>query len=103
MEDGGWEDGGWEAGAEVLKSCRNGDAKAWESLGVRAVGGMGALCQSPGLFTGGSHRGGFSTAPNTLRFVERRLGVLDFLFRGPRFCLLSLLLYLPGGLCPQST
>ena len=44
--------GGWEAGAEVLKSCRNGDAKAWESLGVRAVGGMGALCQSPGLFTG---------------------------------------------------
>lgn len=37
------------------------------------------------------------TAPNTLHFVESRLGILDFLFKWSRFCLLNLLLSLLEG------
>lgn len=54
----------------------------------------------PRLLTGGRHCvtvGVHPTALNTLHFVESRLGILDFLFRGSRFCLLSLLLSLLEG------
>lgn len=54
----------------------------------------------PRLLTGGRHCvavGVYPTALNTLHFVESRLGVLDFLFRGSGFCLLSLLLSLLEG------
>lgn len=52
--------------------------------------GEGVLCLTLGFSLGvviavvvGVH----PTAPNTLHFVESRLGVLDFLFKGSRFCL----------------
>jgi len=60
----------------------------------------GCAVPDPGLLTGGHHCGGggvHPTAPNTLHLVESRLGVLDFLFKGSRFCLLSLLLSLLEG------